>query len=309
MVCVLGISLTACGPTPAAAASGNLQPCTSSTPGANRYRNVMLEQVREVYSRRFTNPDAVKNEAFSLLVDQVQRWTSTVDIPVDNGNIIRITLTYISPELTQLIILNHQLYKNSLSDADFEQMLQTRMNEVAVREELLFLMTITYSKYDPPTAPEINMVRLHIPMGELALVNSRNTRIPAYNIDPPLRQEIITSRGPSAGYIAFPVGVGSAENCAQSIELRWNTVINVHIGRVTINGTDYAHPLAWSVKYHPLVDMDNGRISPRFSYPAPPSIPINHEPPKPEKGISAELANAGYWQEMGLHVWGYVTDP
>jgi len=309
LLCVIGVFLAACGPTPAAAASGNPQPCISTTPGANGYRNVILDQVRDVYSSRFTDVNVAKNDAFSLLVNQVQRWSSTVDVPVDNGNFIRITLTYISPELAQIIILNHQLHKNNPEVFSFEQVLQDKMNEVADREEMLFLMTVTYSDYDPPSTQEINRVRLSIPMDELALVNSRNTRIPAHNVDPPLRQEIITSRGPSAGYIAFPIGVRSGENCVEAFEHRFNTIINVQIGKVNVNGTDYAHPLAWSVKYHSLVDLENGEISSPAPYSAPQTIPINHRPPDPVRGTPVELTNGDYWQTMALHVWGYVTDP
>jgi len=306
LICVWGVFLAACGTT--AAASGNLQPCICTTPGANVYRNGTLVQVRELYSRSFSDPIGAKNEAFSLLIDQVQRWSSSVDIPVDNGNIIRITLTYLSPELTQLIILNQQLYKNIIQINEFEQMLQSKMNEIANREELIFLMTITYSVYDAPAAPEFSKVSINIPIGELALVNSRNAYIRAYDVDPTLRQEITISHGPSSGYIAFPIGVGSAENCTQIIEDRWNTIINVSIGRVVVNGTDYVHPLAWSVKYHPLVDMDNEIISPSIQFVAPQSIPVDYQPPPPERGIPIELEDPTYWELMSIHVWGYVTN-
>ena len=310
LICVWGVFLSACGTT-SSPASGSSQPCIPSTPGANPYKSEILPQVSEVYSRSFANLSGVRNEAFTLLVDQVLRWSATVDIPVDNGNNIRITITYISPELMQLIILNHQLNKNTLPAIDaFEQILQNRMYEVAGREELIFLMTITYSNYGSPTIPEINRVTLKIPMGELALVNSRNRRIPAYNIDPHLRQEIVASQGPISGYLAFPIGVGSPENCALALEDKWNTIINVNIPRVTINGTDYAHPLAWSITYHSLVDMENGRITPNVPDATLQSgVPIDYQPPPPRRGVPVESEVPSYWELMALHVWGYVTGP
>jgi hypothetical protein len=56
--------------------------------------------------------------------------------------------------------------------------------------------------------------------------------------------------------------------------------------------------------------MDNGQITPRV--PNPPTqndIPINYPPPIPERGVPVNQEDAAYWQEMALHVWGYVTDP
>jgi hypothetical protein len=309
LLCILGVFLAACGPT-SAAASGSSQPCTPTTPGANVYRGEILTQVRELSLINSADPISARNEALRLLVDRVKRWSASVDIPVDNGNIIRITLTYLSPELMQIIILNHRLYRNTTPGIDIEQTIRTKMNEVANREEHIFLMTVTYSAYDPPSTPEINRVTLNIPIEELTLVNSRNAHIHALDVDPPLRQDIIASREPLSGYIAFPIGVGSTENCMQVLEYLRNTIINVSVGRVIINGTDYAHQLAWSVKYHPLVDMDNGLITPRV--PNPPfqsDVPINHPPPNPVTGNLSEQVEAVYWQEMTLHVWGYVTDP
>lgn len=303
LICIWGMFLAACGPVPAAAAAGN-SPCT---PGTNVYRGDILAQVTVLGS---VDQTSARNEALRLLVDQVKRWSASVDIPVDNGNIIRITLTYLSPELMQIIILNHWLYRNSTSGVDFGQVLRTKMNEVANREEHIFLMVVTYSAYDPPNTPDTYGVTLNIPIGELALVNSRNVHIRALDVDPPLRQEIIISRGHLSGYIAFPMGVGSNENCTQVLEYLQNTIINVSIGRVVIDGTDYAHQLAWSVKYHPLLDMDNGMISPLVRYPPPQNdVPINYPPPVPVRGVPAEQADTVYWEDMALHVWGYVTDP
>jgi len=277
----------------------------------------MHTQVKSIYSRWVQNQgnsdpstlQSLKNEAFTLLVNQVKRWTSSADIPIDNANVIRITLTYISPELTQTIILNHQLYNNVLSEIDFENMLRTRMNVVADREELIFLMTITYSQYNNQIATEDNRITLTIPMDELALANAENLRVTAHHIDPPLRQEIVISHGPSAGYVAFPIGVGTSENCVEVMDHLHNTVINVSTGGIRINENEYVPQLSWSVKYHPLVEMDAGITPPPISYTAPQGVPINHLPPIPVRTIPVNQVDQSYWEKMALHVWGHVTDP
>lgn len=309
----LGIFLAACEPMPAAA-SGILQPCTSTTPEANPYRAMIHPQVKSLYPQWVQNqsnstiPQTLKNQAFTLLVDQVRRWSSFVDIPVDNANIIRITLTYISPELTQIMILNHQLYKNPLSEIDFENTLRTKMIEVAEREELIFLMTITYSQPANQIAIQ-NSITLNIPINELTLTNAENMHINANHVDPPLRQEIVISRGPSTGYIAFPIGVETFGNCTQVLESRWNTVINISMSGITVNGNEYAPQLSWSFKYHPLIEMDGGIISPSVNYASPAGIPIDYQPPPPVRVTSTGQPDSSYWEQMALYIWGYVTDP
>jgi hypothetical protein len=313
---ILGVFLTACGPT-TALASGNSQPCISTTPEANEYRAQMQAQVKSIYSRRVQNQgnsdpailQSLKNEAFTLLVDRVKRWTSSADIPIDNANVIRITLTYISPELAQIIILNHQLYSNVLSELDFENMLRARMNVVADREELIFLMTITYSQYNNQLATENNRITFTISMDELALANAENLRVTAHHIDPHLRQEIVVSHGPSAGYVAFPIGIGTLENCIQVMDRRHNTMLNVSTGGIKVNGNDYASQLSWPIDYHPLIEMDDGLILPPVNYIAPTSIPINHQPPAPVITVPVERVDLSYWEQMAIHVWGYVVGP
>jgi hypothetical protein len=103
--------------------------------------------------------------------------------------------------------------------------------------------------------------------------------------------------------------VGTSESCLQVLERLQNTEINVSTRGLRINGIDYAPQLSWFIKYHPLVEMDDGIISPSVSYIAHPEIPINHRPPDPVRGTLAGEAYDSYWEQMGLHVWGYVTDP
>lgn len=277
----------------------------------------MYDPVRQVYrqwagTQGSTDPailQPIRNQAFTLLVEEVKRWTSAVDVPNDNTNVIRFTLTYISPELTQVIILNHQLYKNFLSESAFEQSLVEYMNEIANREELIFLMTITYSTYNPEVPTELNRVMITMPVNGVLLTNSQNMQVNVHSVDPHLRQEIIISHGPSAGYVTFPLGMGTAESCREVLDKRINTEINVSTRGITINETGYAPQLVWFVKYHSLVEMDEPAIPSIISYPAPAAIPAHHPPPIPVRATPADRVEPFYWQEMALHVWGYVMDP
>jgi len=61
------------------------------------------------------NKSNAQYHALSLLKEQVRRWSSFQDIPIDNGTqIIRITITYLDPGLLQVIILNELLLRHFL---------------------------------------------------------------------------------------------------------------------------------------------------------------------------------------------------
>jgi len=53
-------------------------------------------------------------DAFVQLVDIVKKWTTSIDIPISTGplanqHFVRVTLTFISPELIEIVLLNQYL--------------------------------------------------------------------------------------------------------------------------------------------------------------------------------------------------------
>ena len=274
----------------------------------------MLPQVDSMYTRLSqTNYDpftlqSVKNEAFTLLRDRVQRWSSSNDIPVGDQDVVRITLTYISPELLQIIILNHQLNQLILSKEQFKTNLENELKEIAKREELIFLITMTFSRYDQNETEE-NMVVLNFPIKDMALINSGDQHIKANHFDPPLEHEIVISRGPLSGYIAFPMRVAEGENCFQVLEHRWNTTLTANLDGVKVKGDNYIHPLTWFVKYHSLVEIGDGTIPLSTILAAPSNITTDHQPPPPERNRPSNQEDDNYWGKMAIHIWTYVVDP
>ena len=88
----LSISLVACEPLATTSPIDKSSACTSATPDANKDKIRGRTQVENLYSTLFSdqvnyNPNMlqpVKDQAFALLTDQVQHWSSANDIPVDN---------------------------------------------------------------------------------------------------------------------------------------------------------------------------------------------------------------------------------
>lgn len=318
LVLLFASLIVACVPSDSAGSNSNPPACTPAptTPAPNGYRSDINPQVDSLYSRLFPNQinydpntlQGIKNEAFTLLVERVKRWSSSNDIPVGDQDVIRITLTYISPELAQIIILNHQLQQLIVAKDEFQLKLMDKMKTIAVREELLFLTTIVYSQ-NSQIETEENMVILNIPVNEMALINAGDRHIFPNHFDPPLEHEIVISRGPFSGYIAFPIWVMDREVCLHVMEKRWNTMLTVNADGFRVKGDEYGHPLTWFIKYHPLIEMDDSIVSFPNIFTAPTDVKVDHQPPSPERNVPASEAVYEYWRKMAIHIWAYVVGP
>ncbi|MBL0346929.1 hypothetical protein [Candidatus Villigracilis affinis] len=86
---------------------------------------------------------------------------------------MRITLTFISPELLQVVYINRVL-KDGYPTSGFQEQLQNMLNKVAAREELLFLLTVSTDNNS------INPIRhtIKLPVDEIVLNNSENLQVP-----------------------------------------------------------------------------------------------------------------------------------
>jgi hypothetical protein len=117
-----------------------------------------------------------------------------------------------------------------------------------------------------------------------------------------------------SGYLAYPIAVQVNENCHQVMAPQWNTTMIISLSSVEINGENYDHQLSWTVKYHPLLNLDTSSVI------SAPSIPAGFEmarlsysttPPIPEVGRTPTDENYWniYWEDMARYVWAYVIDP
>lgn len=277
----------------------------------------MSGQIESIYSGLslldiVNNPNAlqsVQTQVFFLLINGVKRWSSYNDIAVDDQHVVRITLTYLSPELLHLIILNNQLaFHPGASMEQFQKNLSGEMEPIADRNELIFLITIT-SSISEQSLLEEKMTTLAIPVNKIMLINAANQQIPISHSDPPLNQEIIISRGHLSGYIAYPIWVEAGENCVNVMDSHWNTTMTVSATGVKVAGIEYMHQLIWSVKYIPLVDME---ISANVQSPPtvfPTDIAPSKQPPMPAQNVLVTQEDDEYWAKMARYIWGYVTDP
>jgi hypothetical protein len=313
LIYMLGILLVACAPL-----ATNIDRCELTGP-TNVYDPDIPIAIESIYSIAPTPggadnpmiPSGSTLQAFEMLVSQVRRWSSAVDVPDDNQRVIRITITYLSPELLYTILLNTQLeYQPGVPLDQFKKIVKERMEVIAKRSELIFLVTITYSNPEKGL-PGDKMLILNFPAKEIVLLNSANKGINVSHFDPPLGQEIIISRSHLSGYIAYPMGLKEGENCVNCIDASWNNVITLSTDGLTTSHSAYNHQLNWLIRYHPLIETQanvGSSISYVFSLSAGEIAPA-HAPPPPVWNVPAEEAGDEYWVEMARYIWGYVTDP
>lgn len=258
-----------------------------------------------------------QKDAFNLLEEQVKDWSAYEDILVEGNLIIRITITYVSPELVEALVLNQTLYSGILSSADFLSQVKAVKTDIAKREELLFLITITASEYRDKILPD-NGLMIDIPLKDLTLTNSANLSVVRRHADQILDDEINLRSGPEYGYLGFPIAVQKDGVCQLVIDTTWDTSLTLHTPNLIVDST-MRSSLTWGIGMHPLVDMnapsiDLDELMQMGSVTTPTTeasyySPIE-DPPLPINGISKTEIDYWdtYWDHMSRYIWYYLTN-
>ncbi|MBN1452953.1 MAG: hypothetical protein JW963_18185 [Anaerolineales bacterium] len=310
---ILGVMVSACETS--APSELHLTPCKPTPDGFNFYEEKSKTPPDgSIFLEAFPNDQLsidfnIRQRALVTLKDQLRRWSSFQDILVNDKQVVRITLTYISPEMVEIIFLNHKLSQPVIiSKNDFINELKQQLEHLAELDELYFLVTITDSTYKP-LATEKEFVILNIAMQNMVLTNSKNGNAVPNHYDPPLGQSINVSRNHISGYVAFPMSVlDENENCVPMLDPSLNTTITLRANDIklsTSSGVVSNHQLTWFLRYHSLMDL---KITPTPVAINPNATPeCLRTPPTPDLTI-AEPPDA-YWEEMSRYVWAYMVDP
>ena len=228
---LLAIMLNACA-SEAAARAVYAQSCHPPTVEGNVYKQVPQDALRNIYSRAFSNnPNNVQNfdtiqyEAIQLLATQTKRSSDFVDISL-GSKYVRLTITYLSPELIHTIILNHYLFRKNGNylNSGFETGVASLMEKVANRNEHIFLATLTASTYKQDTS-YTDPVIVQLPLRSLVLTNSSNVQVIPQHDDHNLEERIDLTQGPAHGSFSYPMAVMVNENC----EFLMDDTTNMHL--------------------------------------------------------------------------------
>jgi hypothetical protein len=305
LVCIF---LVACGliqMPPASLPSGSATCPPPVNPYAVQSRSSVIGLYRD-YRSNFSNLNVDKQKAFSQLVEAIQHSSDQRDFAYDNKQMVRITITYLDPVLVQYILLNDALVnKNGEEAGVFETELGNTFNKLANRQELLFVVILTTSHYDPQ-AYGGNLLTVSLPVAELRLFNTGNINVSPTHFDHSLDEKIIISRGPISGVVGYPISVITQNNCAELMD-QWTTSLTLDVSAVTVNTMKFDSQF-WRIGYTPLM-QDNAQPVVNNALPTPITdinqLSPTEQPPTPFWNPSSnDITDWNvYWETMSRYLW------
>jgi hypothetical protein len=312
--------LYGCAP-PAQPVVEKARPCTISDPQSNIYK-LPLETWGNGIFQYAATPNAqapamqeqltsiARYQAFQYLIKATRRWSDAETFVLDGSSEAQVTVTFLSPELIQAIYLSG-LLKDSLFSVNFETRTRSILDKLAKRNELLFLVIVSSTKYDNSTlnpAPPV----MDLPISEMVLINAEDLKVPPNHDDHTLEQPIYVSCGPVYGYLAYPLAVEENAECKWLLDPTYNTSIVISAPSVLVNGADRG-PHTWTIQYESLLDPGLPVWLPSFNS-APPGFDQNlltplTAPPIPPVNLTTTMDENSidlFWRDMARFIWGYV---
>ncbi|MBI5297186.1 MAG: hypothetical protein HY869_17045 [Chloroflexi bacterium] len=251
-----------------------------------------------------------RHAAFRILGKQVHRWSDFVDFKLSEADVVRITITYLSPQLIEAILLNEALYKGVPTAPEvFKTSLLEGLARTGSRAEILFLITITSTRYTtgPNGEPPIS---IDIPFKSLSLTNSTGVSASAKRFDQSITQLIQLTHGPVAGVFGYQMTVGNEVNCSLLLDPNVNNTISIHLDDLSVNGQGRG-PQTWTIRYESLLGENGVGMKPQY---LEPSQPIdNWKPssntPRPQITVPSTVDGYwdSYWEQMACYIWEQVT--
>ncbi|MGA7194974.1 MAG: hypothetical protein WBW94_15210 [Anaerolineales bacterium] len=289
-------------PTCVSPATGAINPYISSS---DSYASFIYQQ----YKNKVINLDLAKQEAFSQLANQTKRWSDYRDLGLNETQMARITITYVSPELIEYIVLNDILFdKDNPENLDDE--LKNQLNDLGSRNELLFFITITGPKYNDQAYND-DLLTISIPFKQMRLINGSDLMVVPTHDDHVLNEPIQITQGPISGIIGYPISVAQGGSCVWIMDPKWNTTITLDVSSITLNQTQI-DTQSWSIPYASLVGQSVQNNPPAFV--ATPGFDVSRvspltAPPTPiwDSGAGAQDASwQTYWEDMGRYIWSRI---
>ena len=236
--------------------------------------------------------------ALQQLISEANRWSDTETIKLDDSSRVRVTLTFVSPELLQAVFLN-QVLKDGFLTSGFQDQLQNMLNNVAERNELLFLMTIAASNSGlNPTRHTIK-----VPINKLQLNNAENLLVNHSHDDHNLEQLIDTTAEPVFGYIAYPLTQLSSGECKWVLDPKYNTNIVMTLPYIEVDGASNNTPNSWTIPYVSLIaPITPGTLPVPF---VPANFDINFMTPLSLP--PSEFSQPNYQQDFARFIWSEIT--
>jgi hypothetical protein len=311
--------LAGCGVFPSQGPS-NIGECVFPTSAPKLYGIQAEDWVRGVYNH-VAMADLASQEsrykearyaAFLILGKQVQRWSDYVDVGLPDGGNVRITITYLSPQLIETILLNTMLVNREIyySDLDFVTRISGKLAEIDNRNTVVFNVAITALHYGN-SADNQSPITVDIPLNDLKLTNSANQVAQTKYDDHSLDNPIYLTHGPFSGQINYQMTVKNGDGCGLFLDPRVNNTISIHLEGLKINNVD-AGPLTWTIRYASLLGGTGPGEAPIFAISNPPPdfnllVPASSAPAPMILSAGDPKYWDSYWQLMACYIWEQVT--
>jgi len=250
----------------------------------------------------------IKGRALNILTYETIRWSHVWNKTVDEKNKIRITFTFVSPDLIRAVILNHVILRlshetNPRADINLQEYSNSALQKMDQRAKFLLLIII-----QPETSNQ-STSRIVIPQ-HISLNNIEN--LPTYKTqsDDFLHHALKFSDGQHSGVIFFPFGtINSTGVCTPILNTQQDTSITFVISGAQIASENSEEifvemPLAPAIPVdstlppmNPFILENGGEYAPRTTLP-----PIPTEATEYEKG-----GDLKYWTLVSLFIWQKLT--
>ena len=311
---LLGISflvLSACAPATTAGASSPLLigcPTTSknSNPFFSHQQSPYITKIFSAYRNGWIN---ARQDALMQLGKNMNLWSDYRNFVSGDGQIVRITITYLDPVLIQYLILNNvlSLPREISTSMDINFRIQREMTNFEQHDMLLFVVVIASSTTGVQANNE-QALYLDVPLNKLLLTHPSGRQTKPSYIDNILTEKIDLAQGPVHGIVGYPVSVIVQENCIGFLG-NWTSSLTLDLDESLHIGEKSFDSLFWNIPFQPLMIQDDNHPDPPYDPNYETRLSKLGNPPLPDLRAKTgldETTTRLYWEDMGRYLWNYL---
>lgn len=288
----------------------NPETCSLPISTPNPYSVVPDLSVFEPYTRlKNSGPMTTENQywqarydAFQLLRTKVERWSNNIDVDLSKTKKVRITLTYFSPQLFQLIELNQILMDTTIQDIKNDQFKNNAHVDLVKATNLqgtIFLVTV-YAVNTHDQSP----VAVYLPVKNLALINAADKTIyPIYH-DHGFDETLYLTNHAYSGFVVYPIAIKDKDACHLLLEETQDRKITLSLSD-SIFEDKQQKKYTWTILYAPIL----GDVSPieQTTFVMPNPTPGDDYYKTLQDAPPPDSPSDEYWEMFSRYLWEQVT--
>lgn len=249
-----------------------------------------------------------RSKALQFLTYTTARWSRIVDVPLAENLKMRVTATFISPELIHAVLLNHAIYGDLRFEGnDLSQYARRVLELMDKRREYLVFLTFQAS------LPEQAEIQVEMPAETVQIKKSEKFKVDATYTNDAFSApfKLKSGQGQRAGFVYFPFQV--KKECKQILNASHDNFILLVIEGATINGQSletltFQIPFVSTLPVSSAIPTPNPNIAfPPERYSPSQAMPAIQD--NVQTGTVTALTNQNlvYWLDVGRFVWANLT--